>query len=1171
MRLVLLALLLLPAVAHAAPLIPAVLAYLGYQAAALIATIALFAHGKAKARRMARQQRDAAIARLQDRTVTQIATEAPHVYIYGRAKVGSAIVAMITGGNVDQYKYLVCVHAAHECDAIEEIYVAGKALGVLDGNGDVTSGDYYSTRTEHYSGLMVGTSHVLPVVPIDSSVRVVSNLGEGDVDIPASYDAGTRTVSISAPTGFNVYVSCLYAVPVPRVRVRKHLGTPGEAADSMLLSEVPTMWSADHVIPGFCYTVIRLDLNQVEFQGGPPSVEPIIRGKKLYDFRTGATYWSENVPLAIYDYLTSEMCGVDAADLPLSQFIAAANVCDEAQWFGARYTMNGAVASDEDKKAVLERMAMAMAGEFNDTTWDIYAGKYSAPVMALYVDRPDGNGDVIGGIQITSGVPDTDLWNGVRGQYIGVETKYVATDFTPYRNSTYVTADGGELWTNIDFPFTNYAQRVHNICRVLTEDQRNGYMVKAEFSLKAWSVKFGQRVTLTSTVFGWNAKVFRIVNRRYQPLTGGVELTLKEDDPSIWDLADAVTADSTPNTNLPDPFAIAALSSLTCTSGTDELLVAQDGTIISRIRVSWPQATTQAVVSSGTIEIEWQKIGSGVWQKSEASGDATEAFLFPAQDRAYYSVRARCVNPYVSVKSNWVYAQDHKVVGKTAPPGDVAGFSAAITDDRVLLTWNRNSESDLAEYEIRRGMTWASASFVARMKTTGYKVQPLAAGSYTWLIKAFDTSDNESANAVSASATISVPAAPAVTVQVVATQVVIDWTLPTSSFVVSGYEIRHGDTWDAGTFVTKLQARTIALDVDWGTSRRFWVAAYDAAGNLGTPGSAILSLTPLSQPTVTAQVIDNNVLLSWTESTGSLPVKHYEVRKGATLGASELIGTLQGRFSTVFESSAGSYTYWVVPVDSANQDGTAGSTTTTVSQPPDFRLLYDQNSAFAGTKSSVLLEDGALVVPVNTTETFAQHFTTNGWASPQAQIDTGFPYYIQPGPASGYYEEVIDYGTTVTSTNITMTLGVTHIVAGVTITPKISVSNSSATGPWTDFSGVYQAFATNFRWVKFRLDFAASSGALTKLTQINYRMAFKTKSDAGSGTANAADAGGTTVNFNETFVDIESITVSAGGTAARYAIYDFTDVPNPTSFKVLLFDTTGARVSGPFSWSAKGV
>lgn len=659
----------------------------------------------------------------------------------------------------------------------------------------------------------------------------------------------------------------------------------------------------------------------------------------------------------------------------------------------------------------------------------------------------------------------------------------------------------------------------------------------------------------------------------------------------------------------------------------------------------------------------------------------------------------------------------YTVAGLSAPPSDVAGFTAQLTGDRVLLTWNRSTDVDFNEYELRFGTSWETAAFVARVKTTGHKVQPLGAGTYTWLIKAIDSSGNGSANSAIATVTISGPVAPTVNAQVVAAQAALTWTEPASAFFIAGYEVRYGDAWDTATFVTQLQARTIALDIDWGGARRFWIAAYDIAGNMGTPGSAILSLNALSQPTVTAQVIDNNVLLSWTASTGSLPVKHYEIRKGSTPASSTSIGTLQGQFSAIFESTGGAYTYWVVPVDTANQAGTAGSTVATVSQPPDFRLLYDQNSAFAGRRSNAVLEGGALLVPfkapthhfefdsgvegwtgsnatvsaasglltltasandpklvrtfspleqfkgslatkvfirarritgsgawegnvyyttaghghsssfyksipapadmnawntfeadmtaltaggsdwVNSEitdiridfsndaatnwqvesiavggETYEGHFTSIGWGSPQDQIIAGYPYYAQPTVSTAQYEEVIDYGTTVPSTNITITVQKTDVVAGVTVTPKISVSNSSATGPWTDFNGVYQAFASSFRWIKIRLDFTgATATALTRITQVNVRLALKTRTDSGKGTGSAADVGGTQVNFNENFVDVESITVSPLTTVPVFAGYNFVDAPNPTGFKALFWDTSGVRVNCPFSWQAKGV
>jgi hypothetical protein len=119
---------------------------------------------------------------------------------------------------------------------------------------------------------------------------------------------------------------------------------------------------------------------------------------------------------------------------------------------------------------------------------------------------------------------------------------------------------------------------------------------------------------------------------------------------------------------------------------------------------------------------------------------------------------------------------------------------------------------------------------------------------------------------------------------------------------------------------------------------------------------------------------------------------------------------------------------------------------------------------------------------------------------------------------------------------------------------------------------VSSVYVTDFRYAKIRFDFSGVGGDdLVTVTGLNIRFDVKLKNDAGTATANSSDSGGTTVNFNVSFVDVESITVTPKGTAARIAVYDFVDAPNPTSFKVLLFDTAGNRVSGDVSWSVKGI
>jgi hypothetical protein len=340
---------------------------------------------------------------------------------------------------------------------------------------------------------------------------------------------------------------------------------------------------------------------------------------------------------------------------------------------------------------------------------------------------------------------------------------------------------------------------------------------------------------------------------------------------------------------------------------------------------------------------------------------------------------------------------------------------------------------------------------------------------------------------------------------------------------------------------------------------------------LGQETAVDITVSAPSQPTIAQQVVDNNVLLQWNDCTTTLPVDSYELRRGAAWASATLIGTKSGRFTSVFETAGGTYTYWLAGIDSAGNYGTPGSVSAIVNQPPDYQLKLNQNSTWSGTKNNALLDSGTLLLGLNLTETYQDHFTTRSWNSPQDQITAGYSYWIMPSATSAYYEEIVDYGSVVASSKVTETLTSTVIAGSFSVTPKISVRKLT-TDSWTDYNGVNQVYATDFRYIKFRYDFSSAGGDdLMRLTELNYRLDSKLRNDFGTGTANSADSGGTTVNFNVAFVDVEAISVTPSGTTPRIAIYDFVDAPNPVSFKVLLFDTSGNRVSGAFSWSARGV
>jgi hypothetical protein len=199
----------------------------------------------------------------------------------------------------------------------------------------------------------------------------------------------------------------------------------------------------------------------------------------------------------------------------------------------------------------------------------------------------------------------------------------------------------------------------------------------------------------------------------------------------------------------------------------------------------------------------------------------------------------------------------------------------------------------------------------------------------------------------------------------------------------------------------------------------------------------------------------------------------------------------------------------------------------------------------------------------STAATYAQSTTTITVTSTAQGLSAGALVYLN-----------FTTGTATTGTYTVLATGLTANAFAVTSATSTTTSGNVSWIKWTVYSGTNSVFATNFQYVRAQYDFASAGGDdLLQVTGLNVRLDSKLRNDSGNGMANASDSGGTVVTFGLTpgFVDVDSISVTPLATSSVTAVYDFVDVPNPTSFKVLLFNSSGVRVSGAFSWSARGV
>ncbi|MFO1083113.1 MAG: phage tail protein [Reyranellaceae bacterium] len=544
-----------------------------------------------------------------------------------------------------------------------------------------------------------------------------------------------------------------------------------------------------------------------------------------------------------------------------------------------------------------------------------------------------------------------------------------------------------------------------------------------------------------------------------------------------------------------------------------------------------------------------------------------------------FRVRAKALN---GRNSAWVELLAVALTSQIQP-SDVGGLVLLQDTTGVAFKWNPVPDLNVSRYEIREGASWAAGTVVATTPETFFARQGLPVGTYTyWVAAVTSPQGTYSAHPQSLAVTVAIPGSPNVTATIAGTDFKLAWPPVVSARTIDRYDLYYGPALIGATLLGSTKATTFQAPIDWNGARVFWIVPTDIAGVPGVAVAATVFVTPPAAPaTLAAQIVDNGVVLKWTVPAATLPIAHYLVKRGATAATSRaaatVIGQKQGTFTTTAETIGGTYVYWVAAVDSAGNEGTPVAVVATVAGPPDYIVHASQTTSFGGTKTNLAFDPigGGLIGPIDTAESWTGHFTTNGWASPQAQIDAGKTYYLQPPPSTAQYVETFDVGATIASAAAcTLDIGRNDIVGTVGMTATMEKSTNGTS--WTTVGTGQVQNVENFRYIRVTLDFTSTGGAFFQMKPFGLRIDAKEKTDTGTAAVLGAgdpgyDAAGTPVAFAKSFGSIKSIQLTAAGTAQRTAVYSFAGGANPTGFKILLFDDAGTRVSGTVSWTARGV
>ncbi len=294
--------------------------------------------------------------------------------------------------------------------------------------------------------------------------------------------------------------------------------------------------------------------------------------------------------------------------------------------------------------------------------------------------------------------------------------------------------------------------------------------------------------------------------------------------------------------------------------------------------------------------------------------------------------------------------------------------------NNLRLEWNAvDGDTKTREYEIRQSTisetSVANANLKGTVKANTFVLEVDWFAPVRFWVRAIDVNGNKGeigrtgiANSNYPDVSFSLPPTPTVTHNAFDGKnenVVLSWdsiTKPSDGLPISEYKIyrtassvtNEAIATTTSNFVGKSDATFYSEKVTLDTgSQKYWVSAVDVKGNEGTADDENVTIQQIPQPAnLTQEVVDNNVLLRWEEPslTGCLPVSFYNLYRTNTQ-PSNLIGSKQGKFTTVFEQAGGTYEYFLSAVDSSGREGLFASKEADVNEPPDYVLNADLKSA----------------------------------------------------------------------------------------------------------------------------------------------------------------------------------------------------------------------------------
>lgn len=504
--------------------------------------------------------------------------DSPKQVIYGQTRVGGAITYIESVDNSSNLLQVICI-AGHPVEEIGDIFLNDDKITAANvGSGSVNGGSVNDANWKK-----------------GSSIKVKVYKGNGSNNTTA--------------------LATLYSRTANTTEVNSTDFTGNDTS--------------------FLYT--DFEYNKDVFRDGIPTVNAVVKGRKVYDPRkdstsdaynssfgvsthrkTNSSTWqySNNPALCILDYITQDH-GLNASwyEIDDQEWANEADLCEDSITLADnttqyRYELNGVFTRDMAPKEVIPAMLSSCGGSlfYAQGRWVLRIGIYRTPISPVFDES-----DLRGALSVDTKTSRRDLFNSVTGQVSSPDEDWVPTDYPMITSSTFETEDGGERNTlELPLPFTTDMAMAQRLAKQTLYRAREQLIVSAKFGLKAFEARVGDNIRLTNSRMGWNQKVFEVISWRFSHGENAaleVEVTLKENSSSVYSWNAEESAFSGNNTTLPS-FNFAPQPSFDG-NPTTEVIIQEDGTAVVSAEVAWT-VSDDAYVNDYIIE--WKRTTETYYQ-----------------------------------------------------------------------------------------------------------------------------------------------------------------------------------------------------------------------------------------------------------------------------------------------------------------------------------------------------------------------------------------------------------------------------------------------------------------------------------------------------------------------------------------------------------------------------